>query len=149
MLNLIPWYYRAAAIVALILAVYGTGWVKGLHHQEAVDELAFEKERQLQDKLAIHAGQVALDRAQTISAVVDSYEDDKSRIAKYYALRLRESASSHSPVSMSPNPLPARTDEVAPNIGLVTFIELEARCAETTLQLVNLQKAAKAFEDIK
>lgn len=146
---LVPWYYRAAAIVALIVAVFGTGYVKGLHHQEAVDELAFEKERQLQDKLAIHAGQVAVDRAQTISAVVDSYEDDKSRIAKYYALRLRESAASRSASPVSGNSLPARTDETASDSGLATFIELEARCAETTLQLVNLQKAAKAFEDIQ
>lgn len=147
-MNLIPWYYRAAAIVALIVAVFGTGWVKGLHHQEAVDELAFEKERQLQDKLAIHAGQVALDRANTISAVVDSYEDDRVRVGRYYADKLRASASRNAS-PLSTNTLPARTDEAPPHIGLVTFIELEARCSETTLQLVNLQKAAKAFEDIK
>lgn len=149
MLNLIPWYYRAAAILALILAVYGTGWVKGLHHQAEVDDERFVQMRVVQDQQAIHAGQVAVDRAATISAVVDSYEDDRTRVARYYAERLRTATAANHPVSLPGNSLPARTDEATPNIGLTTFIELEARCAETTLQLVNLQKAAKAIEDIK
>lgn len=150
MLSIIPLPYRIAAIAALIASVFFAGYVKGLHVQEKEDADAFQKIRQDQDELAIHAGRVALDRQVAVGSIVDTYEAQRRDLDAYYASRLRDAKAANHPGTVPADSLPAGADARPADDGtLAAYVELQARCAETTLMLLNLQKAARAFEDIK
>jgi hypothetical protein len=154
MLNLIPWYYRALAVAILFIAAAGWGYVKGLHHQQEIDNEAFAKIRQTQDEQAIKVGKIALDRQTAVSSIVDTYEAQRRDLDARYAKRLRDAqASSHSS-AVPANPLPAGVACPAADSGSdprqsAEFIELASRCADTTLMLVKLQEAVRAVETIK
>lgn len=150
MLNLVPWYYRALAILALIVAVFGYGYVKGLGHQKELDDEKFAEIRAVQDEQAVHAGRIALDRSVAVGSIVDTYEAQRRNLDTYYAGKLRDATASHSAGAVPAGPLPAGTDARPADVGPdPAYVELEARCAETTIQLIDLQKAARAFETIK
>ena len=146
MLNLIPMPYRIAAVVALFVGTFGYGYVKGATAQQEKDDERFEQIRIVQDRQAIHAGQIALARQMEIGAIADSFAADKRRLAAAYARRLREQTAGRVAGAVPAGQVPAGTDAEAADDGLARYIELEARCAETTAQLINLQKAARAVE---
>lgn len=158
------WAWRWLAIIAACAALWGHGYVKGIHHQEAKDEAAFAQIRVAQDQQAIHAGQVALDRAATISAVVDSYEDERTRVARYYAGRLRDAATHQTPTALPADQLPKDTDWRSAYSGLATAYgqlgqqwkaldaddaDIRARCAQTTVMYLKLREAVLKVENIK
>lgn len=147
-LGLVPWYYRAGAVALLALAVYFYGYTNGHVAQLEADNEKFAEIRATQDQQAIHAGKVALDRQATISAVVDGYEDDRTRLARYYDKRLRDARASGPAGAVPGDKVPGGVDASACDDGLARYVELQGRCAEVTLQLVNLQKAARAYEEI-
>lgn len=147
-----PWAWRIAAYAAVAVALYGLGYVDGLHKQELIDERRFAEIRITQDQQALHAGKIALERAAQISAVVDGYESEKRRLAGVYARRLRAATASRVAGAVPGSAVPERTDAGAADEGTacaVRLADLEGRCAETTLMLVNLQKAARAVEETR
>ena len=160
MLTLIPWYYRAAAIVALVIAVWLHGYVHGLHEQEKKDEAAFAQIRAEQDELAIHAGRVALDRSQAVSSIVDTYEAQSRNLKSVYDQRLervRSQAANRSTGTLPGNPLPAGTAAGQPgglpacaaDQCLVNYAILEGNAADCAVRYKNLREAAKEIERIK
>lgn len=163
MLNIIPWYYRAAAILALFAAAIGFGYVKGLHHQKELDDATFAQIRVTQDQQAIHAGNVKADRALTLSAVVDSYEDERSRLLARNAMLLRDASARPAPSALPADQLPKDTDWRAAYSGLVDayanlgrqwkeldafYTDIRGRCAETTLMYLKLREAVWKVEKI-
>jgi len=150
LLTLVPLPYRIAAVLALIAAVFGYGYVRGLDRQKGIDDEKFAEIRDTEDEQAIHAGRIALDRSVAVGSIVDTYEAQKRDLDAYYARRLRDSQTASHPGAMPSDPLPAGVDARATNAGPdPAFVELQARCAETTLMLINLQRAARAYEEIK
>lgn len=147
-----PWAWRIAAYAAVGITLYGMGYVNGLHKQELLDERRFTEIRIMQDQQALHAGKVALERAAQISAVVDSHESEKRRLAGIYARRLRAATAHRDAGALPGSAVPEGTDAGAADEGTacaVRLADLEGRCAETTLMLVNLQRAAKAVEETR
>ena len=147
-----PWAWRIAAYAAVAVAIYGMGYVNGLHKQELLDERRFTEIRITQDQQALHAGRIALERNAQINAVVNSHEIEKRRLAGIYARRLRAAAAHRDAGAVPGGAVPEGADAGAADEGTacaVRLADLEGRCAETTLMLVNLQKAARAVEETR
>lgn len=146
----IPWPYRIAAIAALALAVYFYGYTNGHVAQLEADNEKFAEIRATQDQMALHAGKVALDRQTSISAVVDDYAMQRGRLDRYYSERLRVARAGRAAGAVPGDKVPGGVDAGAADCRSdFAYVELAGRCAETTLMLVNLQRAAKAYEEIK
>lgn len=149
-LTLVPMPYRIAAVLALVAAVFGYGYVKGLDHQKGIDDEKFAEIRATEDEQALHAGRVALDRQVAVGSIVDTYEAQRRDLSAYYAGKLRDAQAANHPGAVPADPLPAGIDAGAADPrSTAEYIELQTRCAETTLMLINLQKAARAVEEIK
>lgn len=150
LLTLVPTPYRIAAALALIAAVFGYGYVKGLAHQKEIDDEKFAEIRSTEDEQALHAGRVALDRQVAVGSIVDTYEAQRRDLSAYYARKLRDAEAANSAGAVPADPLPAGTNAGAADPrSAAEYIELQTKCAETTLMLINLQKAAQAVEEIK
>ena len=140
---------RAGAIALALGTLVGYGYTKGLHHQEAKDAAVFEKIRAAQDEQAIHAGRIALDRSVAIQSTVDTYESQRRSVADYYAGKLRDARAGSGPGSVSTAALPAGVAErPADARSSPEYVELEGRCAETTLMYLKLREAAVAVQSI-
>ena len=144
-----PWAWRLGAMFAIAVALWGHGYTKGLHHQEAKDAAAFEKIRIAQDEQAIHAGRVALDRSIAIQSTVDTYEAQRRSVADYYAGKLRDARARGASGTLSASALPAGVATgPADARSSPEYVELEGRCAETTLMYLKLREAAVAVQSI-
>ena len=144
-----PWAWRLVAMLALGAALCGYGYTKGLHHQEAKDAAVFEKIRAAQDEQAIHAGRIALDRSVAIQSTVDTYEAQRRSVADYYAGKLRDARARGGTGTLSAAALPAGVAErPADARSSPEYVELEGRCAETTLMYLKLREAAVAVQSI-
>ena len=144
-----PWAWRLVAMLALGAALWGYGYTKGLHHQEAKDAAGFEKIRAAQDEQAIHAGRIALDRSVAIQSTVDTYESQRRSVADYYAGKLRDARARSGSGSVPTAALPAGVAEgPADPLSSPEYVELEGRCAETTVILIKLQEAVRAVDNI-
>jgi hypothetical protein len=151
-LGLIPsWAWRWLAIAVVAAGLWGHGYVKGLHHQEAIDEESFAKIREKQDELAIHAGRVALDRSQAVSSIVDTYEAQRTTLSAYYDRRLRDAKARSAAGTLPAAQVPGSAACGSSDLGTcpADLEELRGRCAETTIMLLNLQKAVRAVESIR
>ena len=140
---------RAGAIALALGTLVGYGYTKGLHHQEAKDAAVFEKIRAAQDEQAIHAGRIALDRSVAIQSTVDTYESQRRSVADYYAGKLRDARARSGPGPLPTAALPAGVAEgPADARSSPEYVELEGRCAETTVMLIKLQEAVREVQNI-
>ena len=154
---------RWAVLATIAAACIGAAFVKGMEHQKEIDDVVFNKIRGEQDAQAIHAGQIAVDRANSISKTVDDYETELANLRRYYGNRLREQTSNRPTTAVPTDSLPKDTDWRSAYSGLTTAygnlasqyeeledqdLDIRARCAETTLMYLKLREAAKAVETI-
>ena len=79
MLSLVPFPYRILAILALVAAVFGYGWVRGADHIQARWDAQVAKSNALIDKIHIRQVEAAakvvtqyVDRVQTITKQADT-----------------------------------------------------------------------------
>ena len=82
-MSLIPWPYRMAAVVALVVAVFTTGWVKGAQH---------EQQNTLRAQMVAQSRVMAVERKQNAIThqVAEQHEAAAERIRTVYRTVNRE-----------------------------------------------------------
>lgn len=89
-LGLIPWYYRAAALVAFAAALMGYGWVKGYESRDRSADRFEAKVQALADDAARRAGEIKAAQDKNQKEIGDAWKNDVARIHAYYARCVRD-----------------------------------------------------------
>ena len=141
LLNLVPWWGRILAIVAILVAAAGFGAVKmHSHDQVKYEALQLEYAAFKADVTAkgqaqeAHTAIVVAAQQQKTKEVSNDYAKKLADLRSYYSKRLRNATrprSSQVP-SVPQSPLPV---DATP-----AYVELAGACAETTQQLISLQE---------
>lgn len=143
-MTLLPWYYRALALAALVAAVWGHGWVSGAGHVE-------ERFETFRGQVAT-AGSVQIAKHEAVTkqgaAITASVGGEYAKaVADLYArggVRPRTGSSKAPAVPDTPAGTDARPANVEPGPALVTAGEDECKdlrnaAALTTVQFLYLR----------
>lgn len=129
LLNLVPFWYRWAAIGLLVVAVWGHGYVKGRAAADDAKEAVIAKIQSERDQQALKtAEKIIKDKG----AIADVVQDFHSNIAAINAYWVRQPKT---PASLPANPTPPEgTPAGQPNpVFDRSYEELEQTCAITTV----------------
>lgn len=138
LLNLVPLWWRWAAIGLLILAVWGHGYVKGGEAAEEKLEATKASIQAERDREALRSAQKVIQQKEITQDVTIEYEDTIRAIRAHYDQRLRNAKASPGVPALSH--ATAQLDAGAADCrSSAEYIELEGRAAETTGQLMDLQ----------
>lgn len=146
LLKIAPWYYRWAAVAALIAAVLGYGYVRGYLHEEHKLDVYQAAVDVLGKEAAVRAAERRAAQDLTTKEIRDAHTKDVAAIRAYYARRLRDASGSRV-VPAAPDSA-IRTDGAAGECRSgeegdesdLAMIELEERAALDAEKVLNLQK---------
>lgn len=163
--NLIPWQYRALAVIGLIAATYGTGYVKGLMHekdkwdtettkQQAIVQRVAIKQAEVTEKIVIQYRdriKVVHEVGQTILKEVKVYvsqKDDTACPVPNSFVMLWNNANRGEVPGAPDRPDETTSDVKLSDIGAQHAIESES-CRANTEQLIGLQNWVREQRLIK
>lgn len=128
LLNLVPFWYRWAAIGVLVIAVWGHGYVKGGEAAEEKLEATKAAIQAQRDRDALRSAKKVIHDKEVLSETVSDFHQNISAINAYW-LRQRKAAA-----GMPANPAPSNgiATRCADSIPLGQYQELEQACAVTT-----------------
>lgn len=144
LLQLVPWYWRWAAIAALLAAVLGYGYLRGFLHEERKFDLYQAEVDALGKDAARRAGERKAAQDQTTKEIRDDHAKDVAAIRAYYARRLRDASSGGAVPAAAERPAGAdgAAGECRPGDEGdqdVAMIELEERAALDAEKVLMLQ----------
>lgn len=146
------WAWRWLGIGALAATLWLHGYYKGSESTEVKYEQKLSQIQAEQNELALHAGRVALDRSVALQSASDTFAQQRDNLRAYYAGKLRDAQANRGSGTVPADQVPGNAACPAADAGsacAVSYTELQGRCAETTLQLIKLQDAAREVERIR
>lgn len=120
-------YAKLAIIAGIVAAVFGSGWWLG-HSKYVEYKASVENAAKAQEA---HVESIKKQHALVTKGIQDEYDAKLGLLRQYYSNGVRQpNTSSLSNFSRTTNPVDA----------IAAYNQIAGQCAETTLQLVELQK---------